>query len=342
MPSTRARIFANAVSRRGPRVVGERREAAVVGRPELGERDVLGGEEDAIPDDLRRLHLRIDRVGDADEDALIRLQARGDLAEHRFRVALAGQLEVEGARVEIEQSGQQARVVDVGAVGRVVVAAGARVHADPLALLGREAVEHAVVQVDEAPQQAARRVELQRQPRLGEVDLDVVGARVEAAADVGLRLVDQIRDERVPRVAVDPVGGIEQAQRRGRDHRLLDRLRREALRRAQIAVGMRCVAERAGRDHRKLPRVAVGERDHNAVRGECVEPCDRVGGKARLGLLAVGDHRRAGRLERGDRVAHCLVEQLVEREPRLHGGQQLGWARDAPDRFGWNRHRSGR
>ena len=80
--------------------------------------------------------------------------------------------------MELEEQRQEPGVVDVGAVGRVVVAAGARVHADAAAIVVAEAVEHAVVQVDEAPEQPARRVELEREAPLGEVDLHAVRARV--------------------------------------------------------------------------------------------------------------------------------------------------------------------
>ena len=59
--STRARIFAKAVSRRRGRVVAERREAAVVGRAELLERDVLRRLEHAVAHLLGRLDARVDR-----------------------------------------------------------------------------------------------------------------------------------------------------------------------------------------------------------------------------------------------------------------------------------------
>jgi len=60
----------------------------------------------------------------------------GDGAQNPGTVRLAGQLDVERAGVQAEQAGQQRGVVDVGAVGGVLVAAGAGVHADPLLLLG--------------------------------------------------------------------------------------------------------------------------------------------------------------------------------------------------------------
>lgn len=80
---------------------------------------MTSGEEDAIPDLLRCFHLRIDRVGDTDEDALTWLQDLTDRLEHPFRIAFTGELEVEGPRVELEEERQQVRVGEVGAVRRV-------------------------------------------------------------------------------------------------------------------------------------------------------------------------------------------------------------------------------
>ena len=69
---------------------------------------------------------------DADEDALIRLQVLADDLQDARAVPLAGQRDVEIADLQLEQAGQQLGVVDVGAVRRVAVAAGAGVHADAL------------------------------------------------------------------------------------------------------------------------------------------------------------------------------------------------------------------
>ena len=78
VPRTRARIFANAVSR----VVdvsslnGENPQSSR--RAQLLDRDVLGRLEHAVADLLRCLDARIDRRHDADEDALIRLHVLAD------------------------------------------------------------------------------------------------------------------------------------------------------------------------------------------------------------------------------------------------------------------------
>ena len=102
----------------------------------------------------------------------------GDGGHDPGPVWLAGQLDVEGAGVQAEQGGQQPGVVGVGAVGGVLVAARAGVHADPLALLSRELRQHLVVQIDERAQQPPGWVELDGEPALGEVDLHAVRAAV--------------------------------------------------------------------------------------------------------------------------------------------------------------------
>lgn len=99
-------------------------------------------------------------------------------------------------------------VVNVLAVDAVAVAAGAGVDADVLALVGGEAVEDLVVQVDECLEQVGAgprvaRVLLRGQTTLGEVDADALRAGLEGAADVLLALVDQVLDELLLRIALD-------------------------------------------------------------------------------------------------------------------------------------------
>ena len=119
----------------GRGVVAERREAAIVGGAELGDRDVPRRLEHAIAHFLRRLDARIDRGDDADEDALLGLHVLADDLQHALAVALAGERDVEVADLQLEQARQQLGVVDVGAVRGIAVAARAGVHADALAAL---------------------------------------------------------------------------------------------------------------------------------------------------------------------------------------------------------------
>ena len=176
VPSTRARIFANAVSRLVDvsSLNGENPQSSVV--PSCSDRDVLGRFEDPVPDLLRRLDARVDRGDDADEDPLVRLHVPPDDPQHAGAVLLARQRDVEVPRLQLEQAGQQLVVVDVRAVGRVAVAARAGMHADAPALLGREPGQRQVVQVDEAVEQMPGRVDLHREAALREVDLHLVRA----------------------------------------------------------------------------------------------------------------------------------------------------------------------
>src|SRR5437868_7117153 len=120
-------------------VVRKRRESAVVGRSELVERDVLRCLEDAVAHLLGRLDLGVDRVDHPDEDPLARLEVGTERLEHRRPVVLARELEVEASCSETQEAGQESGVVDVCAVSRIVVSAGAAVHADPMTFLGGEA-----------------------------------------------------------------------------------------------------------------------------------------------------------------------------------------------------------
>jgi hypothetical protein len=104
------------------------------------------------------------------------------------------------------------------------------------------------------------RVQLERQPALGEAQLHGGGTGVQALPDVGLGLVGQVGEERLPRVAVDPVGRVQQAQRGRRDHRLLDRPVGQSLRLGQVGHREAAVAERARGEPGQLPGVPVGER----------------------------------------------------------------------------------
>ena len=113
-------------------------------------------------------------------------------------------------------------------------------------------------------------------------------------------------------VAGDPVGRIHQAQRGGRDDRLLHRHVRVALRDLQEAVRVAAgsgTGPRVSRGMRRTWPAANGIlKPSGAVFGS---PCTRVGPEVViLPLLAVRDHRRAGGLEPRDRVAD---RRFVER-----------------------------
>ncbi len=306
--------------------------------------DELRGLEDAVADLRGRLDARRDRVRDADEDAAAVLRVRPQDLQHPGPIRLARELDEEVADVQAKERGKQLGVVHVGAVRRVLVAARAGVDADAPALLGAEALEDPVVQVDERVEQALGGVELDAEAPLGEVELDRRPGG-EAASDVRRRLADEVVDERLPGIAGDPGPRVEQRDGRRRDDGLLERGLRVLHRALEVFRRVGRVAERARGQDRKLASVAVREGNRHAARGEVREPVDRVGREARLSLLAVGDDGRPGLLEAADRVAHGAVEEGLERvfpdaplPEGAHAVHELDRTGNAADGFGGYSH----
>ncbi len=116
-----------------------------------------------------------------------------------------------------------------------------------------------------------------------------------------------------------------------------------ALRDVEVAVGVHMVAERSTRQPQHAADMAGRERNPEAVGGGVGQALDAVGPKVVvLALLAVGDHRRAGRLEARNGVADGIVVERVEAwvgapvfGDRL---QQRRRSRDTSNGFGWKSH----
>src|SRR6185312_11510871 len=202
-----------------------------------------------------------------------------------------------------------------------------------------------IVQIDELPQQPAGRVELHGEPAFGEIDLDVGGSLLEAAADIRFGLADEVGEELLLRIAVDAALGIEEAHRRGRDHGLLHGFLGVGLGGGEIGCGSGTVAERPSNEARQLPHMTVREGDLHAVRRQVVGTMNGIGREAGLGLLAVRDYRRSGRLEAMDRIDERPPVQLVQLllgNPALlrllDGLDQLGRTWNAADGFGGYLH----
>ena len=184
------------------------------------------------------------------------------------------------------------------------------------------------------------RIELHRKPTFGEIDLDDMGALLQAAPDLAFLFVEEIIEIILPRIAVDAALRIQQTQGGRRNDGLLDRHMRVALGSLQIDVGRGAIAERPARQAGKVPDVSVRERDGNAVRRDILQSRNRIGGKARLALLAVGNHRRSRRFQAFDGVANGGVvfgfRMLLRRAPVVEGLDridQCGRSRNASDRF---------
>jgi hypothetical protein len=200
------------------------------------------------------------------------------------------------------------------------------VHADVLALLGREPGHHPVDQLDEVRQQPGPRPRVPRvltggQAPLGEVHRNPHGPGRERLPDVLLALVDERSLELLAAVTLHRVlQRVQQSQHRGCDHRLLHRLRREADRLLQRVCRVLVVGERPAEQLGQLTAVAVGEdreelparAQHRREAGARERGGDGVGGEARPPLLTVGDDRRARGLHLLDGVLGRSVLQLLE------------------------------
>ena len=340
VPSTRARILANAVSRvvDVSSLKGEKPQSSVVPscatgmyRPPRGRGRGPPRASRCAGRSARRRRRR--RAGPA-------FRCSRMIFSTRAAVPLAGQRDVEVAGLQLEQAGQQLRVVDVGAVRGIAVAARAGVHADPLRAPSAEKRDSArLLRSMKLLSRCPEGSTFIDEAAFGEVDLHRVRALLQAAADLGLVLAQQVVDELLARIARDPVGRIHEAQRRGRDDRLLHRHRRVALRDLEEAVGVAPVAKRAVRQPRHAPDVPRREGNLEAVGRRVRQPVHGVGPEVVvLPLLAVGDDGRARRLEPLHGVAD---RRLVERvEARIVGAlsgeglDELRRSRDAADRLG--------
>jgi len=112
--------------------------------------------------------------------------------------------------------------------------------------------------------------------RLREVDLDVVRAQAQAGAHLAHVLVEEVEDELIARVVGQRLGRVHEAQRRGRDHRLLDRTRRIALSHGELLCGASAVAERSPGQTRHAAHVPGAERDLESVGRRVRKSVDRV------------------------------------------------------------------
>src|SRR5271165_2092713 len=101
---------------------------------------------------------------------------------------------------------------------RILVSTGADMHADHWSFGGGKAIQYLVVECNEAAQQAARGIELERQSALGKVNLHARRARFERAPDIRFSLVPQVGKKLLARVAFDSVSRIQKAQRRSRNN----------------------------------------------------------------------------------------------------------------------------
>jgi hypothetical protein len=115
---------------------------------------------------------------------------------------------------------------------------------------------------------------------------------------------------------------------------------------AEVAGSVHAVAEGACGEARQLANMAVGEGDGDSVGSEVLEPGERIGREAGLGLLTVGEDGGSGLLQSLDGVAECFgvgfFECFTADSLVVEGGEgfnQCCWTGDAADGFSRDRHR---
>src|SRR5262245_26991281 len=146
-------------------------------------------------------------------------------------------------------------------MGRVAVTPRACMHSDTPAFFRGESREREIVQIDEAVEEIPEGIQLNCQALLGEVNLNLVRALLQTAANLGLVLAQQILDEFLARITGNPFGWIHEAQSRGRDDRLLNERMRVTHRDFQVLVSIDVVMKRPGREPKHAADVTGGERD---------------------------------------------------------------------------------
>jgi hypothetical protein len=78
------------------------------------------------------------------------------------------------------------------AVGGAPVAAGTGIYADPLSLVGGRTLYQKTVQIDETLRKSPRRIEPDREPPFREIDLDDMGALLQATRDLAFLFIEKI------------------------------------------------------------------------------------------------------------------------------------------------------
>src|ERR1035438_10201342 len=147
----------------------------------------------------------------------------------------------------------------------ILIASVAGMHAQPAALLVGESLEHLIVQADKGAKQPFAGVQLHREPRFREINLDVIGAGGQTTANVRFMFVEQVSYERSARISREGRLRIEQAEGRSRNDRLLQWQARVPS--CVVVEGRRfhLVAKRAAGELRQLARVPVSKGDHDSI-----------------------------------------------------------------------------
>src|SRR5580692_3764980 len=185
----------------------------------------------------------------------------------------------------------------------IMIAAGASVHSDLLTLNIRKPVEHAVVQLYECFQQSARGVELECQASFREIDLHTRCAGFQTLTNISRCILNQIFKKCFARISVQATPGIEEAQRRRRNHSLFHWTVSVSLSGLEVGRSMDAITEGASCQSRQLPGVTISKRNTDAIRGEILQAAQRIGCETRFGLFPIRDDGRSSCFQTADCVA---------------------------------------
>ncbi len=193
-------------------------------------------------------------------------------------------------------------------MGGVAIPAGACVHTQARALGAGEPRQRQVIEIDEATEQIARRIDFDGEPPFGEVDLHFVRALLKTAANLGDVLAQQVTNECLAWVLGNSFRWIHQAQSRWRNNGLFKRNVGVTQRPIQIAIRVPLIAERPGRKARHSSDVSGAKGDLESVGCGVRKAVDAVGPEiVVLPLLPVRDHGGSGGLELLDGIPRGLL-----------------------------------
>ena len=132
--------------------------------------------------------------------------------QHTPTILLARQRDIEIADLQFEQTGEQLFIRHIGAVSGIAIAARAGMNAQAQTIRRGKAAQRNVVEIDEAREQLAARINLHRKAAFGEIDLHTMRTLLQTTTYFRLVLAQQIIDELLPRIVRKAFRWIHQAQ----------------------------------------------------------------------------------------------------------------------------------
>lgn len=295
VPSTRARIFANARSREVDRssAKGEKPQSSVV--PNWADGIYSAASR------TRSLTSSVDSTQGSitpNKDAVTGLDERPDALQGPARFFFGGHRDMKIAYVYLEQGREQVQVVDVRTVGGVPVASRAGVNPKPGTFVVRKRFKAGIQQRHKTPEEFAGGIQFYSETPFREVDLYLVRARVQAPAHFADVFTNEVRQESFTRIMLDTVRRVDQAEERRRNNRLFDSSPGQFQSSFEVPIGTFSIAKGTLRQSRQLPGMSIGKPDFHAVRSKVFGSVQAIEGEtAVFALLAVADDGRTRLLE---------------------------------------------